>query len=161
MKSYRALLFSSLLFITISMSFVACDKSDPYIDWKVINKNWYEAHKNDDGFTLTETGLCYRRISMPANNSERQPNMTDVVWVDYSKFYIDGNQFDSGKNVPLSLSSVVVVAGFREGLLQMRHGEEFEFYIPADLGYGSEKSGLIPPYSTLIFKVRLNYSMAN
>ena len=53
------------------------------------------------------------------------------------------------------------VPGFSEGLKKMHEFGIYEFYIPYDLGYGIDGTGLegtsshIPPYSTLIFRVEL------
>ncbi len=146
-------IFTVLGILLTLFVFSSCEKPDKYIDWKVINEEWYEAHKNDPGFTVTESGLAYRRISPEANPKERQPNQGDWVDITYKGTYIDGKQFDSGTEARLGLPQTVT--GFREGILKMREGETWEFYIPYRIGYGDKGSGAIPPYSTLIFNITL------
>ena len=142
------------------LTLTACEKSDNYIDWKVLNQDWYEQHKNTPGFTVTESGLCYRRIFplQGANPADRMPNISDIVTVNYVGKFIDGLEFDRANNISYSLSNVV--PGFREALLKMRQGEKFEFYIPYEIGYGAKGAGNIPPYTTLIFQVELLESVA-
>lgn len=138
----------------------ACEKSDSYIDWKMLNQDWYEQHKNDPGFTLTESGLCYKRVFpiQGANPADRMPNVSDIVIINYVGKFIDGSEFERANNVSFSLGGVV--PGFREALLKMRQGEKFEFYMPSEIGYGSKGKGNIPPYTTLIYQIELLESMA-
>lgn len=160
---YMKLLFPKRFFTALGVLFVillfsACGKSDKYIDWKVINQDWYNQHKHDPGFTVTESGLVYRRIGPNANPADRTPNANDMVIVNYTGKFIDGLEFDNGKKA--SFSMLGVVPGFQEALLKMRQGEIFEFYIPYEIGYGAKGSGIIPPYSTLIYRVELLESKA-
>lgn len=143
------------------IAFNSCEKSDKYIDWKVLNDNWYEANKNSLDF-LTESGLAYRRIGPEANPSDRKPNPGDVVWINYTGKYIDGHEFDSGKNALMALSGKQsVIDGLKEGIIKMTEGEKYEFIVPYHLGYGTKSIGAIPPYSTLIFTIELVDSQAN
>lgn len=147
-------IFSIVLLLT------ACEKSDNYIDWKVLNQDWYDQHKNDPGFEITESGLCYKRVFplQGANPADRMPNASDIVTVNYTGTFIDGMEFDKGENASFSLASEV--PGFREALLKMRQGERFEFYIPYEIGYGKKGEGNIPPYTTLKFQITLLESRA-
>lgn len=153
---HMKLKYLSFVILAATLLVTGCEKSDSYIDWKVINNNWYESHKTDSGFTVTQSGLAYRRTSPPAGESERKPNTTDAVWVDYAGKYIDGTEFDSGTSTIFYLSGTGgIISGLAEGILQMRRGETFEFYIPQSIAYGDTQQGLIPPYSTLIFTITL------
>lgn len=155
----KTLFFFAILLLPF-ITFISCEKSDKYIDWKVINDEWYEANKNSLD-VLTESGLAYRRIGPEANPAERKPNPNDVVWVNYTGKYIDGVQFDTGTNARLFLSGRdKVVDGMVEAILQMREGEKYEMIIPYYLGYGSKLIGKIPPYTTLIFTIELLDSQA-
>jgi len=132
--------------------FIACEQ-DNYIDWKVLNEKWYEAHKNDAGFTKTESGLCYKIIRQ-GNPNDRKVNSSSYIIANYTGSLINDSIFDQQEEFEGYLSNMV--SGWQEGLVKMHTGDIFEFYIPWDLGYGKDGSGTdIPPYSTLIFKVEV------
>lgn len=149
---------SAVLAILLTLALLSsCEKSDKYIDWKVINDEWYETHKNDLDSTA-ESGLCFRRISPAANPKERQPNRGDIVEITYTGTYFDGTQFDKGEKVEMILQETV--PGFQEALLKMREGETWKFYIPHKIAYGSKGAGAVPPYSNLVFEITLVSSRA-
>ena len=45
--------------------------------------------------------------------------------------------------------------GFKEALMNMPVGSEWEVYIPYKYAYGEEDMGNIQPYSALIFRINL------
>ena len=128
--------------------FTACQE-DEYNDWKVINQQWYEQHKDDDGFLRTPSGLCYKVIHQ---GFMRHPNSNSVVKAQYQGQLIDGSTFDSGEFHRYLAESI---KGWQEGLKLMRGGARFQFYIPAELAYGEDGQGAIPPHSILIFDITL------
>lgn len=130
----------------------ACEE-DEYGDWKTMNLKWYEQHKDDDGFVRTESGLCYRIIHQ---GYLRRPNSGSAVRADYTGKLIDGTEFDSGQFYRYLAEAI---PGWQEGLQLMRGGARFEFYIPAELAYGEEGQGTIPPHSVLIFDITLIESL--
>ncbi len=152
--------FQVIGIFSIVLLFTACEKSDNYIDWKVLNQDWYAQHKNDPGFTVTESGLCYKRVfpTQGANPADRMPNASDIVTVNYTGTFIDGLEFDKAENAMLHLPSEP--AGFSEALVKMTQGEIYEFYVPYKIGYGIKGEGNIPPYTTLIYRVELLESRA-
>jgi peptidylprolyl isomerase len=72
--------------------------------------------------------------------------------------YDNGKEFDTnfGK-LPLMfpIGTGQVIQGWDKGLIGMRVGGRRELIIPPDLAYGSQRSGKIPPNSTLVFDVDL------
>ncbi|MDR0878845.1 MAG: FKBP-type peptidyl-prolyl cis-trans isomerase, partial [Treponema sp.] len=82
----------------------------------------------------------------------------DTVKVNYEGTLTDGTLFDSTwereetAEIPIS----AVIPGWTEGLQLMTVGSTYRFYIPSRLAYGEQGAGqMIPPFSTLIFKVEL------
>ncbi|KAF9481510.1 hypothetical protein BDN70DRAFT_830782 [Pholiota conissans] len=70
----------------------------------------------------------------------------------------NGKIFDkntSGKPFAFHLGKGEVIKGWDEGIAGMQVGGERVLTIPPNMGYGSKKSGPIPPNSTLIFEVKL------
>ncbi|MGD9930389.1 MAG: FKBP-type peptidyl-prolyl cis-trans isomerase [Mangrovibacterium sp.] len=48
-----------------------------------------------------------------------------------------------------------LIPGFNEAIAQLKEGENGLFLIPSHLAYGVTGSGSIPPYSPLVFEIRL------
>ena len=118
-----------------------------YLAWNATRRGW----------TTTESGLQYRRVS-DANPDGSRPGPTDTVRVHYAGTFIDGREFDSSAGgEPIEFPLNRVIAGWTEGVQLMREGETFEFAIPAALAYGDRWVGgdLIPPNSALLFRVEL------
>lgn len=83
----------------------------------------------------------------------------DTVSVLYTGMLEDGTVFDQNINrdqpLTFTLGQGKVIRGWEEGILGMKVGEKRTLIIPPELGYGDQRSGLIPPESTLIFDVEL------
>lgn len=107
-----------------------------------------------EGVKVTESGLQYEVIKMGRG---KKPAATDKVKVHYHGTLIDGTVFDSSidRGEPITFGLNQVIKGWTEGVQLMPVGSKFKFYIPQELGYGSQNAGSIPPYSTLIFEVEL------
>jgi FKBP-type peptidyl-prolyl cis-trans isomerase len=83
-----------------------------------------------------------------------------TVKVHYTGTLENGTQFDSsrdrGEPIEFALGVGQVIAGWDEGIAQLRVGDKAKLTIPASMGYGARGAGgLIPPNATLIFDVEL------
>lgn len=107
-----------------------------------------------EGVMVTDSGLQYEIVR---EGSGPKPNLAHDVTVHYEGKLVDGTVFDSSyeRGQPATFPLGGVVPGWKEGLRLMPVGSEFNFYIPAELGYGERGQGPIPPNSTLIFRVEL------
>lgn len=104
---------------------------------------------------VTDSGLQYRVIE-PSEGA--QPTETDRVTVHYRGTLINGTEFDSSyaRDEPATFALNQVIPGWTEGVQLMQEGATYQFFIPADLAYGSEgRPGPIGPNATLIFDVEL------
>jgi FKBP-type peptidyl-prolyl cis-trans isomerase/predicted small secreted protein len=107
------------------------------------------------GVTVTASGLQYEVIS---EGSGAKPTAESTVRVHYEGTLSDGNTFDSSysRGEPAEFPLNGVIAGWTEGIQLMSVGSKYRFFIPSELGYGSQGAGQrIPPYSPLIFEVEL------
>jgi FKBP-type peptidyl-prolyl cis-trans isomerase len=106
------------------------------------------------GVITTSSGLQYEVIT-EGNGSK--PVSTDMVRVNYEGTFLDGTVFDSSyeRGSPVEFNLDQVISGWTEGLQLMSEGSEYRFFIPANLAYGANSQGSIPPNSVLIFKVEL------
>lgn len=112
------------------------------------------AHKH--GVITTASGLQYQ-ILRPGNG--RKPSPRDVVLVQYEGRLSDGTIFDSSyqRRQPAAFPLQGLIPGWTEGIQLMPVGSKFRFWIPPELGYGTEGAGdgVIPPNSLLVFDVEL------
>lgn len=98
------------------------------------------------------------------------------VKVNYAGYFVDGRLFDTSyeavakeyqiynenrKNSYQPFTTVYgpdarLIAGFKEGLQQMKVGDKAVLFIPSHLGYGSQGTGgVIPPDTDLVFELEL------
>ncbi|MFN4972747.1 MAG: FKBP-type peptidyl-prolyl cis-trans isomerase [Bacteroidota bacterium] len=104
----------------------------------------------------TASGLKYKIIQQ-GKGPKAEPG--SKVSVHYTGTLTDGKKFDSSKdrNQPFSfkLGMGQVIKGWDEGIALLHVGDKAILTIPAELGYGAQGTGGIPPNSTLIFEVEL------
>lgn len=154
-----------LLFVALS----SC-KQNNYLDWKALNQAWLEHNKTEEGVVTTQSGLQYKQLNPSPNPTESKPNYNSTVIVDYKLYLVSsyggyrvGNLIEESTDATLNLQQVV--PGFSEGLQKMRVHDDYMLFIPYDLGYGAEGTGVegnykfIPPYSTLIYEIHLSAMM--
>lgn len=84
----------------------------------------------------------------------------DTISVHYTGKLEDGTKFDSsvdrGTPFDFTIGQGQVIAGWEQGLLDMKVGEKRTLTIPSEMGYGAQGAGgIIPPDATLIFEVEL------
>lgn len=87
-----------------------------------------------------------------------QPGQTAVVH--YTGWLTNGTKFDSsldrGRPFEFPLGQRRVIAGWDQGVAQMKVGGKARLTIPPHLAYGERAvGGIIPANSTLIFEVEL------
>ncbi|MDR1446968.1 MAG: FKBP-type peptidyl-prolyl cis-trans isomerase [Treponema sp.] len=116
---------------------------------------WLEENGAKEGVISTETGLQYQMLT---EGEGEQPGPMSIVKVNYEGTLTDGTVFDSSweRGEPVEFPLEAVIPGWAEGIQMMKTGGTSLLFIPSSLAYGSQGAGqVIPPYSTLIFKVEL------
>ena len=114
-----------------------------------------ENNANGPNVEVRESGL---HIEMLTEGTGSLPSATDTVRVHYRGTLIDGTEFDSSyaRGEPAEFPLNRVIAGWTEGLQQIKAGGKARLVVPPELGYGSQGAGqLIGPNATLIFEVEL------
>jgi len=106
------------------------------------------------GVKVTASGLQYEIVN---ETTGKKPLSNSTVLVNYEGRLVDGTVFDSSYGrEPWETEINRVIPGWTEGVQLMSVGSEFIFYIPSNLAYGENGiQGVIPPFSTLIFRVEL------
>lgn len=124
---------------------------------KVVLKQYLETSKLP--VKPTPSGLYYLRLR---EGHGRKVKKGDTVTVNYEGHFLNGKFFDSTirRNQPFQFvygTEWQVVKGLEEAIGMMREGEKALFIIPSNLAFGKKGSstGIIPPYTSLIFVVEL------
>lgn len=81
------------------------------------------------------------------------PTIDDVALVNYKGTLPSGKVFDEGQQAVFPLQGVV--PGFTKALMQMQRGGKYRVLIPAELAYGDQQAGDIPPNTDLTFEIEL------
>ncbi len=108
-------------------------------------------------FSKTGNGLRYRVLKEGDGPAASKGNR---VKVHYEGKLSDGTVFDSSfsrkEPFEFTLGTGQVIPGWDEGIALLKVGDQAEFVIPPDLGYGQRGAGgVIPPNAILIFRVEL------
>lgn len=114
-----------------------------------------EKYLADNNLTATSTGSGLYYI-ITKEGSGGHPNLQSSVTVKYKGYRLNGEVFDETTgNETANFFLYQVIQGWQEGIPLMQKGGKATFFIPSELGYGSQRVGSIPPNSVLIFEVEL------
>ncbi|MBW2567126.1 MAG: FKBP-type peptidyl-prolyl cis-trans isomerase [Deltaproteobacteria bacterium] len=118
-------------------------------------KTFLEENKAKEGVVTLKSGLQYKILKKGTGAS---PKATDTVKCQYKGTTIDGKEFDSSykRDEPAKFALNRVIKGWTEGLQLMKEGGKWQFFVPAELGYGERGAGEnIGPDEVLIFEIEL------
>lgn len=137
----------------IKYSFVPTDMAGN--DYIQKNRQWLVDKASEEGVLLLDKNIYYKVIKKGRPDALR-PNRNSVVTVHYTGMTINGKKFDSSRGgAAPAMRLRDLIQGWIIALQQMRVGDRWEIYIPAEMGYGRFSQPGIPGGSTLIFDVEL------
>jgi len=123
-------------------------------DSKKIEDDFLRENARKPGIIVTASGLQYEIINAGAGS---RPVASDSIRFNYLLTLIDGTILENYMYCePLELIPELLIKGMEEGLLLMRVGSKYRFFIPSALAYGSNGMGRIPPYTVFILEVELH-----
>lgn len=137
------------------MNYFTQEEAKQYEEVKKAGENFLAANALIDGVVTLESGVQYKIVT---EGSGLIPTADDLVTTHYHGMLIDGTVFDSSidRGEPVNFPVKGVIEGWQEILQLMPVGSTWEVYIPYDKAYGANGiSGVIPPFSALIFTVQL------
>merc|ERR1712107_179786 len=110
----------------------------------------------EPGVTKMPSGLLYKVIK--SGTGTKSPKVDTPCLCHYTGTFIDGKKFDSSRDdgEPLEFAPNQVIAGWTEAMQMMHEGDQWELYLPCELGYGPAGDPPdIPPKSCLVFEMEL------
>ena len=124
-------------------------------DYVLANKRWLEDKAKEEGVKLLSNGIYYK-VLKAGNPHGPQPSRRSIVTAHYTGWTINGKKFDSSRGgTPFAMRLSDLIDGWIIAMQQMHVGDQWELYIPAEMGYGKYSQPGIPGSSTLIFEVEL------
>ena len=108
-----------------------------------------------NGFTQDSTGLFYKFITLGSNLT---PTINDTIYGWYKGTLPDGTVIrDLGNgSQKIILSNKDVPEGVRYGFKLMKIGSLADLVIPSYLGFGNKGLGIVGPYQTTFYQIRLD-----
>ena len=124
-------------------------------EYIMANRKWLENKAKEEGVKALPKGIYYKVLKSGDPNGA-QPQKRSIITVHYTGWTIDGKKFDTSiGGTPIALRLSDLIDGWIIALQQMHVGDQWELYIPAEMGYGKYSQPGIPGGSTLIFDIEL------
>jgi len=118
-------------------------------------KAFFEENANIEGMISMPSGVQYRVVKQ---GSGKSPTLSDKIVVAYVGTSLNGMVFDDtySTGMPATLSMKEILPSWREVLLKMEAGAEFELYVPPNLANkgGVRKRSLLG-YDPSIYLIEL------
>jgi FKBP-type peptidyl-prolyl cis-trans isomerase FkpA len=112
-------------------------------------------NRKKEGVIETDSGLQYIIVE---EGTGEQPNEKAIITVHQRCQLINSTTIEDTykENKPSEVKIDELIEGYQEGVQLMKKGARYKFFIPSELAWGKNGSGSkIPPYSVLIFDVKL------
>ncbi len=111
------------------------------------------------GYSKLANGMYYLPISQGSGNRPEQGN---VIKINYTGTFFNGKIFESTYERGQAMEYICgeqgqVIKGLESAISLMNEGAKAKFIIPSHLAYGEEGSstGIVPPYTTVIYEIEL------
>lgn len=109
--------------------------------------------------TFEDDGFGFLLIHGTADKNAPSAMPGERVAVYYEGTLQDGTVFDGNygdkKPFRFKFQEGEVVPGFDRAVSMLKVGEEGYFWLPAEFAYGAHVAGIIPPFSNLMFRIKL------
>ncbi|MFC2121453.1 FKBP-type peptidyl-prolyl cis-trans isomerase [Bacteroidota bacterium] len=145
----RIIYISIFLFLGIMIN--SCNKEESY-SWELEMQKLDEYIEHNNITVEPTSGGIYYIETLEGDGV--MPKAGDIVTVEYTGTFLDGEEFESGKNT-FKLGIRDAIKGWDIGIAKMKKGGKAILIIPSTSAYGISGRGKIPPYTTLVFEVEL------
>lgn len=112
------------------------------------------------GYNVDTTALGVYYIMNKTGNGSF-PVEGDTCLLIYTGFLLNGNVFESSGDYyqdsiwQFNYKKVNIIPGFNDGVALLNKGAEADVIIPSKLAYGATGLGAIPPYTPLVFRMKM------
>ena len=120
-----------------------------------MGEDFLEKNRRKEGVRETESGLQYLVLEEGEGDC---PDANANITVHQRGQLVNGTIIEDTyrENETSEVKVKELIEGYQEGIQLMKKGARYKFFIPWELAWGKNGTGSkIPPYSMLIFDVRL------
>lgn len=102
-------------------------------------------------FIKNENGVWYHKAIETTNDSL----INDTCVQFYYKCYTFSSDFIVSEKISVNIGKKEIPVGLEDGIKMMRKGEKMKLIVPWYLAYGMKGKDNIPPYTSLIYDIRV------
>jgi FKBP-type peptidyl-prolyl cis-trans isomerase len=161
-KILTRLLFAGIFFTVIFSSCLKMDDTDvPTRESEKVELNKYLSNLISAGNNVdtTNTGIYY--ITMEKGTGAF-PKNGDTLTVGYAGYLINGYLFDASawhnqidSTFTFVLGNPAMIKGWDDGMKVINKNAKVQLIVPSDFAYGSSGAGVIPPFNTIVFVIKM------
>jgi FKBP-type peptidyl-prolyl cis-trans isomerase len=154
-----------IFFFLVAVVFImySCFKNDDEqrtlaIEMAEINEAILKLEQGGYNVDTTELGVFYILKKQGAGS---YPQAGDTCYINYTGLFLNGTIFDASAYYEEdSIMNFIYkeqnfISGFNDGIALMNKGTSIELIVPSSLAYGAKGTLGIPPYSPLVFVVKM------
>ncbi len=144
----------TLLLLFLSLSFLSqAEQLQSATDTIITIEEYLNA--NELKAQISEKGVYYH---IENHGNGEQPKSGDYVKVRFKGMLLNGKVFDESPEEEafvFQLGYRQVILGWEHGIPLFPVGSKGNLYVPAEMAYGSQGVGLVPPNTPLLFEIEL------
>lgn len=156
----------NVILISISILFftTSCDinNNEPVrnaaTEQQELNESLSKLEKAGYNIDTTNLGVYY---IMKKVGTGTLPQKNDTCFLIYTGFFLNGVIFDASAYYykdsiwKFNYQEISLIPGFNDGIALLNKGAEADIIIPSALAYGSSGYNDIPPYTPLVFSLKM------
>lgn len=151
-----------LSIVAISFLIFSCDKDSRDFDQEMTELKDFILEQEANGIDVdtAQTGIFY---ILKKEEEGPTPLQGDTCYIEYQCYLLNNKLIESSEDFypPNGIWEFVyapndMIMGLRAGLSIMSANSEMDIIIPSNMAYGKAGTANIPPYSTLIYVVKMH-----
>lgn len=153
---------AALFFIGVFSSCLKLDDTEvPTRESELFSLNKYLGNLISAGNNIDTTNLGIYYVTIEKGTGAF-PKNGDTLTVGYAGYFISGYLFDASawhnqtdSTFTFVLGKDSLIKGWDEGMKVINKNAKVQLIIPSDFAYGGFGAGVIPPYQTLVFVIKM------
>lgn len=162
-RTIKLCLFIGVLALTFALqgcwSFGETEERTPEIEASEIKTTITKLQEKGYDIDTTALGVYYITHEL---GTGPLPETNDTLYIEYSGYFLNGVLFDASIDHysngiwVMKFRNEQLIPGFEDGLALMPKGSKIDIIVPSILAYGARGNLMIPPYTPLLFSLKMH-----